>query len=222
MSFIKLIITIFSFCNPSRKQGLGSLCSSSLHLYTEIEPKVLFYVRAHKSCQTYWQLIKTNILMKLCVSYHVESCISKALWQFNLSVKCCFSFMLKLSEMNIWSANKTQTDYLIGLMILAINYKIGETYIIKQITITEWRNFCYSKRCVKSVQIWSFFWSVLSLFGMNIGKYGRKKTLYLDSFRVVKVERFYYKGIMKLLRSVFRTLSKINDLQFLQKLSKNF
>ena len=49
--------------------------------------------------------------------------------------------------------------------------------------------------CMKSVQIRSFFWSVLSIFGLNMeiysafspntGKYGPEKTPYLDLFHVV-------------------------------------
>ena len=53
-------------------------------------------------------------------------------------------------------------------------------------------------RCVKSVQIRSFFWSVfsriwtdtpyLSVFSPNTGKYGPEKTPYLDTFHVVNVK----------------------------------
>ena len=36
--------------------------------------------------------------------------------------------------------------------------------------------------CVKSVQIWSYFWSV---FNLNTGKYGPEITSYLDTFHAV-------------------------------------
>ena len=52
----------------------------------------------------------------------------------------------------------------------------------------------YSKHCVKSVEIRSFFWSVISrirtefgsVFSPNAGKYGPKKTPYLDTFQTVQ------------------------------------
>ena len=43
-------------------------------------------------------------------------------------------------------------------------------------------NFCSNLRCVKSVQIRSYFWSVLS---PNAGEYGPEITSYLDTFRTV-------------------------------------
>ena len=43
-------------------------------------------------------------------------------------------------------------------------------------------SFTGNWHCVKSVQIRSYFWSVLS---PNTGKYGPEKTLYLDTFHAV-------------------------------------
>ena len=42
------------------------------------------------------------------------------------------------------------------------------------------------KHCMKSVQIWSFFWSV---FSASTGKYGPEKTLFLDTFHAVKFKQ---------------------------------
>ena len=44
----------------------------------------------------------------------------------------------------------------------------------------------YNFHCVKSIQIWSFFWSV---FSPNTGKYRPEKTLYLNIFRAVLTYR---------------------------------
>ena len=41
--------------------------------------------------------------------------------------------------------------------------------------------------CVKSVQIQSFFWSVLPVFSPNARKYGPEKTQHLDAFQAVDV-----------------------------------
>ena len=50
----------------------------------------------------------------------------------------------------------------------------------------------YASYSVKSVQIWSFFWSVFSLHtpylsvcSLNAGKYGPEKTPYFDTFHTV-------------------------------------
>ena len=40
-------------------------------------------------------------------------------------------------------------------------------------------------RCVKSIQIRSFFWSVFTLFSPNAGKYVPEKTPHLDKFHAV-------------------------------------
>ena len=42
-----------------------------------------------------------------------------------------------------------------------------------------------TSHCVKSVQIRRFFWSVFSVCSPNTGKYGPKKTPYLDTFHGV-------------------------------------
>ena len=47
-----------------------------------------------------------------------------------------------------------------------------------------------STHCVKSVQIRSFFWSVFSRIRTDTGKYGPKKTPYLDTFYPVTTFQF--------------------------------
>ena len=42
---------------------------------------------------------------------------------------------------------------------------------------------------MESVQIPSFFLSVVPVFGLNTGKYGPEKTLYLDIFHAVGISR---------------------------------
>ena len=56
----------------------------------------------------------------------------------------------------------------------------------------------FTRRCVKSVQMWSYFWSVfscirtkyrdlqISVFSPNAGNYGPEITPYSDTFHVVK------------------------------------
>ena len=48
------------------------------------------------------------------------------------------------------------------------------------------RNYVH---CVKSVQIWSYFWSVLSCIQTKYRKYGPEITPYLDTFYAVVVHR---------------------------------
>ena len=58
---------------------------------------------------------------------------------------------------------------------------------------------------VKSVQIWSFIWSVfsrirteyLSVFSPNVGKYGPEKTPYLGTFHVVYDNKILHKSMIK-------------------------
>ena len=52
------------------------------------------------------------------------------------------------------------------------------------------------QHCLKSVQIWSFFWSVFSCirteYSSNTGKYGPEKPPYLDTFHAVQIFRLFY------------------------------
>ena len=47
------------------------------------------------------------------------------------------------------------------------------------------KQFKQKFRCVRSVQIRSFFWSVFSRIQSICGKYGSEKTPYLNTFHVV-------------------------------------
>ena len=53
----------------------------------------------------------------------------------------------------------------------------------------------YNHHCLKSVQIWCFFWSAFSrVFSPNTGKYGPEKILYLDTFHAVHVKNHFIKS----------------------------
>ena len=68
----------------------------------------------------------------------------------------------------------------------------------KQMTIVMSSSFKYPQiRCVKSVKILSFVWSIfstpyLSVFSPNARKYRPEKTLYLDTFHAVNTLQTLY------------------------------
>ena len=78
---------------------------------------------------------------------------------------------------------------------------------------------CFSLdiHCVKSVQIRSFFWSVFSAISPNIGKYGPKKTPYLDIFHAVIALLYHLRFI-----TYFKVTRKRGDSLKFKKLNKNF
>ena len=71
-------------------------------------------------------------------------------------------------------------DYFVGLALkkltLAWNFAPNLSFIMKM------RNeFQYNLIKVERIKIRSFFWSIFPVFGLNTGKYGPEKTLYLDT-----------------------------------------
>ena len=62
-----------------------------------------------------------------------------------------------------------------------------QTYIIFQKVLLHVVKASYSERCVKSVQIRNFFWSVFSCIQSETGKYGPEIIPYLDTFHAVVV-----------------------------------
>ena len=79
---------------------------------------------------------------------------------------------------------------LIYIDITKLRIHININDIVKNFPIKQWYNIQWpiwieliaGYHCVKSVQIWSVFWSV---FSPNAGKYGPGKTPYLDTFHAV-------------------------------------
>ena len=74
--------------------------------------------------------------------------------------------------------------------------------------------YIQNPQCVKSVQIWSYFWSVFSRIRT---KYGPEITPYLDTFRALPVNRFHVTGLLRYplktsenlwFSDVFRVVSK--------------